>query len=47
MNTTTRPTAIARMWSWMSDQHVLEALCLWAMIAGIGVYLAHALAGGI
>jgi hypothetical protein len=31
---------------WFKKPRVLRFLCLWAMIAGAGVYLAHAFAEG-
>jgi hypothetical protein len=42
--TPTRPQN--RFVAFLSDPAIWKAVCLWAMIGGVGVYLAHALAAG-
>ncbi len=40
-------SAVTRFSRWIRDPRILEVLCLWSVIAGVGVYLAHTVAAGL
>ncbi len=46
MHTPTQPSG-SPVPAWFADSRVWETLCLWAIIGGMGVFLAQSLAAGV